>query len=189
MALNLRAINLARNQLSGLIPASIGRMLFLKVLHLHTNRLNGEIFGFLNNASQCMALNLRMINLARNQLSGPIPVSIGRMLFLEVLHLHTNRLNGSVPENIGLLSKLEMLSFSSNALKGVLTELHFAKLTRCLTKNVFKLVCLECKLQLDSTFQSPIYLYGIMPDGSPNCTIASDTEKYSGAGLIKCRDF
>ncbi|KAF6137850.1 hypothetical protein GIB67_040558 [Kingdonia uniflora] len=127
---SLTSLKMNFNKLEGGIPRTLTNLCRLQELDLYSNKLTGEITGFLGNASQCMALNLRTINLARNQLSGTIPASIGRMLFLEELHLHTNSLNGSVPENIGLLSKLERLSFSSNALKGVLTELHFAKLTR-----------------------------------------------------------
>ena len=42
----------------------------------------------------------------------------------------SNQINGTLPQSCGLLSKLESLYIDSNMLEGVVSEVHFANLTR-----------------------------------------------------------
>ncbi|CAI7859779.1 unnamed protein product [Closterium sp. NIES-53] len=48
-------------------------------------------------------------SLAYNQLSGPIPTSIGSLATLTYLDLHSNSLSGSIPPSIASLSLLNAL--------------------------------------------------------------------------------
>ncbi|KAL5567842.1 hypothetical protein UlMin_024417 [Ulmus minor] len=124
----------------------------LRVLRLGNNSLNSSIFSWVVNVSK----NLAEIGLDRNQLKGALPdvfadlVSLDKLTTLDLsnnlfsgpfpdlkifpslknLILNNNQLNGSVPESIGQLSTLERLILFSNSFHGVLTEAHFANLSR-----------------------------------------------------------
>ncbi|KAL5568483.1 hypothetical protein UlMin_025058 [Ulmus minor] len=121
----------------------------LRVLQLNDNNLNSSIISWVVNVSK----NLADIGLTRNQLKGALPdvftsmVSLDKLTTLDLsnnlfggpfpdlknfpslknLFLSNNQLHGSVPESIG---QLERLSLSSNSFRGVLTESHFANLSR-----------------------------------------------------------
>ncbi|GKV45920.1 hypothetical protein SLEP1_g52945 [Rubroshorea leprosula] len=102
-------------------------MTFLEELDLSNNQFEGEIpksFWSGNLSS------LRILNLAKNKLSGTIPTSIELLSKLEGLYVSKNKLNGTVPKSIGLLSKLERLSISLNSFNGVITEEHFSTLSK-----------------------------------------------------------
>ncbi|KAL5567831.1 hypothetical protein UlMin_024406 [Ulmus minor] len=124
----------------------------LRVLRLGNNSFNSSIFSWVVNVSK----NLVEIRLDRNQLKRALPdvfadmVSLDKLTTLDLrnnlfwgpfpdlknflslknLFLDYNQLNGSVPESIGQLSTLEQLGLSSNSFRGVLTEVHFANLSR-----------------------------------------------------------
>ncbi|KAM0066248.1 putative non-specific serine/threonine protein kinase [Helianthus debilis subsp. tardiflorus] len=95
----LESLSLYENQITGIIPHSIGNLSFLRTLHLRDNRI-----------------------------SGPIPYSIGQLSSVAELDVSYNRLDGSLPDSLGQLSKLTHLDFSHNLLTGVVTEAHFIKL-------------------------------------------------------------
>ena len=54
----------------------------------------------------------------RNQLSGPIPASLGNLANLTWLDFDFNQLNGSIPPQLGNLSNLTVLRLGSNQLTG-----------------------------------------------------------------------
>ena len=62
------------------------------------------------------------LNLYENQLTGPIPQSIGNLDNLLKLDLHGNELTGPIPQSIGNLVNLTLLSFFSNELTGPVPE-------------------------------------------------------------------
>ena len=80
---------------------------------LHDNNLSGPIPASLGNLTQL--IDLRLYD---NQLSGPIPTELGNLSNLTELNLSTNQLSGSIPESIGNLSNLERLDLSNNQLQG-----------------------------------------------------------------------
>ncbi|KAL5568475.1 hypothetical protein UlMin_025050, partial [Ulmus minor] len=124
----------------------------LRVLQLNDNNLNSSVISWVVNVSE----NLADIGLSRNQLKGALPgvftnmVSLDKLTTLDLsnnlfwgpfpdlkifpllknLILDNNQLYGSVPESIGQFSTLEQLRLSSNSFHGVLTEAHFANLSR-----------------------------------------------------------
>ena len=61
---------------------------------------------------------LVVLDLGRNQLTGPIPATITKLPNLKYLSLHTNQLTGSIPEQIGELTQLEILDLGGNQLTG-----------------------------------------------------------------------
>jgi Leucine-rich repeat (LRR) protein len=109
----LTGINLANNQLTGIIPHEIGNLPGLRRLYLYTNNLTGDI------PSELWTLtNLEKLGLGDNQLTGTIPSAIGNLNELRYLALNINQLTGSIPAEIGNLTGLSTLSLGNNQLTG-----------------------------------------------------------------------
>ena len=64
-------------------------------------------------------LNLEMLLLGSNQLSGEVPPELGSLSSLQVLVLHSNQLSGELPPGLGNLANLETLDLRSNQLSGL----------------------------------------------------------------------
>ena len=110
---NLEGLYLAGNELSGSIPQELGDLYNLEVLMLFDNDLTGAIpyqFGNLE--------SLEVMHLSRNQLSGRIPTQLGNLENLRRLHLTVNDLSGSIPVSLGNLTNLQQLSIAANGLTG-----------------------------------------------------------------------
>ena len=110
---HLEGLYLARNELSGSIPPELGDLYNLEVLMLFDNDLTGAIpyqFGNLE--------SLEVMHLSRNQLSGRIPTQLGNLENLRRLHLTVNDLSGSIPASLGNLTNLQQLSIAANDLTG-----------------------------------------------------------------------
>ena len=60
--------------------------------------------------------------MAENDLSNPIPNSLGDLNRLESLILCDNQLSGSIPESIGNLNSLQYLDLSYNRLSGSIPD-------------------------------------------------------------------
>ncbi|KAL7253647.1 hypothetical protein ACSBR1_008064 [Camellia fascicularis] len=151
---SLVTLDLSFNQLEKIIPSSLGKLCKLKKIALSSNKFGGETAQVFKIFSQCMldglewvALdsndllghlsdelgqfkNLAHLSLSNNIVSGLIPASIGKLSSLISLDLSQNQLNGTLPETLGQLVKLEWLDISNNLLKGVVSDIHFANLTR-----------------------------------------------------------
>ncbi|MBS1597576.1 MAG: IPT/TIG domain-containing protein [Bacteroidetes bacterium] len=106
------SIALAGNNLSGIIPSSIGNISRLNMLELDSNNLVGTIpsaFGSLR--------SLNKLNLSHNQLSGSIPATITG-LYLFYLDLSANRLSGYIPPELGIQYGMGYFDVSENQLTG-----------------------------------------------------------------------
>ncbi|MHC1726042.1 MAG: PKD domain-containing protein [Syntrophobacteraceae bacterium] len=106
-------IHLNNTNLSGLIPASIGKAPYLQKLDLSFNHLGGSIPTTIGRLK-----NLRSLNLADNRLTGLIPTQIGKATSLKTLNLSNNLFNVGVPGELGFLVNLKELDMSRNQLKG-----------------------------------------------------------------------
>ena len=62
------------------------------------------------------------LELADNQLMGPIPEALGNLNSLQYLSLYGNDLMGSIPETLGQLNNLQSLWLSGNQLTGSIPE-------------------------------------------------------------------
>ncbi|KAL7084590.1 hypothetical protein ACP275_14G232000 [Erythranthe tilingii] len=148
---SLAVLDLSSNQLSENIPGGVAHLCNIQNLDLSQNNLEGEIFG---NMSDCFLASLESLDLSENQLSGnltaqfgefkslktlslgsnnlsgEIPTNIGKLSFLETLNLTDNNLSGNLPESVGQLFNLEYLDIEDNKLEGVVSEIHFADLTK-----------------------------------------------------------
>uniref|UniRef100_A0A0D9WSF5 Protein kinase domain-containing protein n=1 Tax=Leersia perrieri TaxID=77586 RepID=A0A0D9WSF5_9ORYZ len=124
-------------QLSGELPADIGRVEHLRHLDLSGNGLNGTFPWTLLNATELRVLSLagnrisgdlpenayysrslQELNLSGNYLAGRLPAGICRLPSLAVLGLANNHLSGELP--IGGLGGLEVVDLSSNSFNGSL---------------------------------------------------------------------
>ena len=112
---NLQALYLSQNRLTGPIPASLGRLVNLQVLYLWGNELTGPIPASLGGLS-----NLRFLSLAQNRLTGPVPAWLGRLSNLQYLILAENELTGTITPELGSLYNLQWLYLSDNQLTGTI---------------------------------------------------------------------
>ncbi len=106
-------LRLGVNELSGEIPAELGRLTNLERLELIDNDLISTIPPELGNLS-----NLTYLSLGSNELSGEIPIELSRLTNLESLSLGSNQLTGEIPAELGRLTNLELLSLGDNQLTG-----------------------------------------------------------------------
>ena len=114
---NGRVVKLALEDfdLTGALPAEIGRLSALTELNLgdnHLTSLSAEI-GQLN--------SLEVLDLVGNQLTS-VPAEIGQLTSLERLNLNGNQLT-SVPAEIGQLTSLEELGLGGNQLTSLPAEI------------------------------------------------------------------
>ncbi|EFJ18305.1 hypothetical protein SELMODRAFT_233530 [Selaginella moellendorffii] len=113
----VRALNLSRLGLEGVISPQIAALRHLAVLDLQTNNLSGSIPSELGNCT-----SLQGLFLASNLLTGAIPHSLGNLHRLRGLHLHENLLHGSIPPSLGNCSLLTDLELAKNGLTGRIPE-------------------------------------------------------------------
>ena len=106
-------LDLSRNQLSGGIPAELGRLTRLRQMSLSGNQLSGTIPPALGQLTR-----LKTLRLSGNQLSGTIPTELGRLTRLKRLFLDGNQLLGTIPPALGQLARLKYLNLSDNRLSG-----------------------------------------------------------------------
>nr|QJR84047.1 CARD1-like protein 2 [Phtheirospermum japonicum] len=122
---NLYWLDLADNRLSGTIPVSNGTTPGLDMLvntkhfHFGKNQLSGAIPPRLFNSK----LTLMHLLLENNQLTGPIPSTLGLVRSLEVVRLDRNVLSGSVPRNFNNLTSVQELYLANNRLTGPVPDL------------------------------------------------------------------
>nr|POE70396.1 isoform 3 of probable leucine-rich repeat receptor-like protein kinase [Quercus suber] len=106
-------LNLAENNLSGLIPTQLGACLELLFLNLSKNILEGRIPSRIGSLQ-----SLENLDLSWNMLIGEIPPQLGDMLRLEILYLSHNNLSGSMPSTFDDISSLTSIDISYNKLEG-----------------------------------------------------------------------
>lgn len=108
-------IDLSNNQLTGVIPSSLGSLEQLTFLGLNVNQLSGEIPAELGNLTR-----LNYLYLSVNQLQGSIPPQLGQLSELRALWLGYNQLSGALPPEMGQMTQLFQLFVSDNQLSGSL---------------------------------------------------------------------
>ncbi|XP_028789520.1 receptor-like protein EIX1 [Neltuma alba] len=111
---SLRFLDLSNNQLSGEIPNSIGSLSQLEQLILWNNCFSGVLPSLKN------ATALGMLDLGKNDLSGPIPPSWTKdnLKELQTLSLRMNKLDGKLPIHLCYLKKVRVLDLSLNKFTG-----------------------------------------------------------------------
>ncbi|WVZ66606.1 hypothetical protein U9M48_015799 [Paspalum notatum var. saurae] len=110
---SLVVLGIAGNQLSGMIPSSVGELSYLISLDLSRNHLGGVIPTSVKNL-----LHLEHLSLAHNLLNGTIPADINQLHALKVLDLSSNLLTGVIPGALADLRNLTALLLDNNKLTG-----------------------------------------------------------------------
>ncbi|WVZ74597.1 hypothetical protein U9M48_022761 [Paspalum notatum var. saurae] len=108
----LETLDLSNNSFHGPIPL-LGKLQYLYVLSLASNRLWGSIPDALTNCS-----NLASLDLSGNNLTGIIPPGVGLLTQLKSIVLGGNGLTGGIPSSLGNITALQIISFVQNQLNG-----------------------------------------------------------------------
>ncbi|KAL8141185.1 hypothetical protein V2J09_007206 [Rumex salicifolius] len=115
---SLEHIYLSSNSFTGSLPPSVLNLsTSLKRLDLAGNQISGEIPLGLGKY-----VNLFVLWLDSNQFAGNIPLDIGELKSLQALVLSSNNLSGEIPSSLGNLTILNLLTMESNNLQGPLPE-------------------------------------------------------------------
>uniref|UniRef100_A0A7N0VLS4 non-specific serine/threonine protein kinase n=1 Tax=Kalanchoe fedtschenkoi TaxID=63787 RepID=A0A7N0VLS4_KALFE len=124
---------LSEQKLDGVLPPSIGNLTFLRVLHLSSSSLHGEVpkeidlnslsISYNNFSGQIPsdlgeAVQLEYLDMAGNSFEGSIPASLGRLRSLVYLDLSSNNLSGPIPKDLATIASLQYLNLSFNKLEG-----------------------------------------------------------------------
>ncbi|XP_021289817.1 receptor-like protein 12 [Herrania umbratica] len=101
---------LSSNGLTGFIPDSICDAVYLQVLDLSNNNLNGRI----PNCLIAREASLGVLNLGGNSLNGNIPDAFPRHCSIQTLDVNGNELKGKIPISLSRCEKLEVLDLGNN---------------------------------------------------------------------------
>lgn len=138
---NLVNLDLSRNRLSGSIPSPASKsksktasaeptgVPSLEAEAGHQGQGTGLLEHFpwdvqraeeagTGDASEEASIQLQVLNLSHNDLSGPVPSALRRMALLLNLDLSANKLSGPLPRQIAQMPLLLGLNLSSNNLSG-----------------------------------------------------------------------
>jgi Leucine-rich repeat (LRR) protein len=133
LSMQLSALYLDGNQLSGIIPTALEKFINLTRLNMGNNLFSGSIPAYFMKFQKLGGLFLHGI-----RLSGHIPSSIGNLTQLAVLQLSRNNLEGSIPSSLGNCKYLQYLDISTNNLSGVIPISCFPQILRLnLAQNSF----------------------------------------------------
>jgi Leucine-rich repeat (LRR) protein len=110
----LKVLNLYNNNLSGSIPTEIEQLSNLEVLVLDNNNLTGSIPPQLGNLNK-----LTSVGLGANQLSGTIPAALANADSLAYIFLQGNKtITGTIPSELFSMPNLRGLYLQDNDLYG-----------------------------------------------------------------------
>mmetsp|Transcript_20118 Transcript_20118/g.42554 ORF Transcript_20118/g.42554 Transcript_20118/m.42554 type:complete len:693 (-) Transcript_20118:111-2189(-) len=132
------SLNLAINNVNGIIPDEISALSTLQKFDLFSNTITGTLPAGLSGLTNLVTLDLqrnflvgdafpntitsldRLVSyrISDNQLTGKIPNRIGLLRKLSELWAGNNLISGSIPSNIGDLRNLKTIYVNNNALTG-----------------------------------------------------------------------
>ncbi|KAF3448153.1 hypothetical protein FNV43_RR08864 [Rhamnella rubrinervis] len=138
----LEHLSLSGNHFGPVISSCVYSFSGLKLLALRFNNFEGVISSAIGNLTSMRPLKAcpklpfekpNVIVLKREFLFGKITYQIGEFEKLNELDVFGNQLNGSFAESLHFLpTSMEYLDFSSNFFGGVVSEVHFANLSKLL---------------------------------------------------------
>ncbi|XP_054778411.1 LRR receptor-like serine/threonine-protein kinase EFR [Prosopis cineraria] len=114
---SLRKVYLNSNKFVSHMPSSLCSLIDILALDLSCNALSGSIPHEVSNLRALLVLNL-----SRNQISGIIPPTIGGLQTLTNLSLAENKLQGPIPDSFKGMISMEFMDLSHNYLFGVIPK-------------------------------------------------------------------
>ncbi|KAJ1389313.1 Serine/threonine-protein kinase, active site [Sesbania bispinosa] len=108
--------------LVGTLPPELVKLPYLQEIDFTRNYLNGTI------PKEWGSMNLIIIGLNGNRLSGSIPIELANITTLQSFTVEFNQLSGNLPHELGNLPNIQRLFLTSNNFTGELPA-SFAKLT------------------------------------------------------------
>ncbi|XP_074279745.1 uncharacterized protein LOC141605014 isoform X3 [Silene latifolia] len=111
---NLTIIQFSENKLIGTLPTSFFNISSLQGLEFMYNQLHGELPADVG----VNIPRLTSFNLAGNNFTGLIPITIQNLTALEFIGLRQNNFIGNLPYNFGNFHKLNYLTLGGNFLEG-----------------------------------------------------------------------
>jgi Leucine-rich repeat (LRR) protein len=113
---SLTFLSFFANDLHSTLPSIWAHQLVnLELIRLYDNALTGPI------PSELMQLtSMTSLNIQYSYLTGSLPTQLGLMIDLLELAFHNNLLSGPIPTEIGLLTSLELLDVDSNQRTGTI---------------------------------------------------------------------
>ncbi|KAM7469505.1 hypothetical protein LguiA_007688 [Lonicera macranthoides] len=119
-ASQVQILDLPVNKLTGQVPANLGSLQNLQWFNIMNNLLGTNAtddLSFITSLSNCT--NLRKLGIDNNNLGGEIPSSIGNLsIQLNLLELANNHISGIIPAGIESLANLYILELGDNLLSG-----------------------------------------------------------------------
>ncbi|MCH81649.1 LRR receptor-like serine/threonine-protein kinase FLS2-like, partial [Trifolium medium] len=126
---SLQVLDLARNYLTGRIPASLGDLKAIAQVQKKNKYILYGVFGYhyyeerLNVVMKNQTLKytktlslVTSIDLSDNNFTGDIPIEITKLYGLIVLNLSRNHISGKIPETMSNMLQLSSLDLSDNQL-------------------------------------------------------------------------
>ncbi|RWR93790.1 LRR receptor-like serine/threonine-protein kinase RCH1 [Cinnamomum micranthum f. kanehirae] len=191
---------LSRNNLRGQVPFCLKDLIYLFILDLSYNNLDGlipDIFTFPrlnwlqlshNNLSGVLPSSIGVqstllaLDLSGNQLSGSIPRWLGENTSdLVILNLRSNMFHGNIPPQLSLLSSLQILDLANNRLSGEIPTSFENFTSMAMTQKLIGSILGEtstfryqgCVTQLESLDLSQNHLSGAIPSSISSLTFLS----------------
>ncbi|KAG8660876.1 probable LRR receptor-like serine/threonine-protein kinase At3g47570 [Manihot esculenta] len=106
-------LGLSENQLQGTVPLGLDNLVNLRILQLAWNLLSGPLLTDFGKFQK-----LQYLTLSDNNFGGAIPSSLSNLTFLSVLYMRNNNLHGTIPPALGNLRSLIELDLRDNSLNG-----------------------------------------------------------------------
>lgn len=103
----LYEVHLAQAGLEGTFPSELLQAKTIRSLFMSDNRITGLI------PTAISQLDLELLKLDGNELTGPLPKEIGQISRMTTLHLQNNKIMGLIPSELGNLSNLQDLDLSN----------------------------------------------------------------------------
>ncbi len=105
------------NGVSGTLPDELGNLLKLQFLDLTFQDISGPLPATLGNLG-----DLIWMEFDGNRITGTIPGTFGYLSNLELLNIRSNNLSGPLPDELGNLTSLKFLVLDDNRISGNLPE-------------------------------------------------------------------
>ncbi|KAL7202454.1 hypothetical protein ACSBR1_034012 [Camellia fascicularis] len=115
---SLSQLLMAGNKIYGSIPTAMGNLVNLQMIDLSFNQLTGNIpTDIVSNLQK-----LQILDLARNRFSGNIPSSFENLTLLTYFYLDENNFHGNIPSGLGKCQLLLGLGLGGNNLSGTIPQ-------------------------------------------------------------------